>query len=620
MEPGPPTASRSPGSHDRLGEQVAAFVREVVIPCEPQLGLGQPTEDLRTALQERAAAAGLLAPQVAPEHGGVGLTMLEQCAVFEEAGYSLLGPLALNCAAPDEGNMHLLSVVATEEQQERYLRPLAAGRVRSCFAMTEPAPGAGSDPAALRTTATKVDGGWRIDGRKWLITGAAGAAFAIVMARTGRDGGATMFLVDADNPGFEVVREVATLDHAMIGGHCEVVLEDCRVDDAAVLGEPDAGFRYAQVRLAPARLTHCMRWLGIARRSLDLALERTGDRELFGQPLQELGLAQALIADSVIDIAASRSLIREAARAIDAGGRGSQESSIAKTFVSEAVGRVVDRAVQLCGGAGVTHETPLARFMNEVRAFRIYDGPAETHRWAIARREVRRARRDARPAPARRTGDRLNIVLLGPPGGGKGTQAARLREAYALTHLATGDLLRRHRSDGTDLGRQAARYMTTGRLVPDALVTAMLVAALAETPARGFLLDGFPRTLPQADALHAALRTAGGRLDAVVLLDVPDEVIVERLSGRLTCPHGHVFHERAQAPAKAGVCDHDGEPLRRRDDDEPGTVRRRLEAYRQQTAPLAAYYEERGLLHRLDGALPESEVYRAICDALALRA
>ena len=377
-----------------LRDRVSAFVREVVIPAEAELGLGPPSAELRERLQRSAAEAGLLAPHVAEEHGGLGLDMFGQSVVFEAAGYSLLGPLALNCAAPDEGNMHLLSVIATDDQKARYLRPLAAGELRSCFAMTEPAPGAGSDPAALLTTATQVDGGWRIDGRKWLITGAAGAAFAIVMARTSelsRGQGATMFLVDAENPGFQVVREIPTLDHAMIGGHCEVVFEDCVVDEAAVLGELDQGFRYAQVRLAPARLTHCMRWLGIARRSLDIALEHTRDRELFGQRLHDLGLAQQLIADSAIDIEASRALIRQAVRVIDAGGRGGHESSIAKTFVSEAVDRVVDRAIQLCGGLGVTHETPLGRFMNEVRAFRIYDGSAETHRWAIARREARRA-------------------------------------------------------------------------------------------------------------------------------------------------------------------------------------------------------------------------------------
>jgi acyl-CoA dehydrogenase len=377
-----------------LRDRVSAFVRDVVIPAEDELGLGAPSEALRSRLQHEATGAGVFAPHVPEEYGGLGLGMFEQSVVFEAAGYSLLGPLALNCAAPDEGNMHLLSVIATDDQKARYLRPLAAGETRSCFAMTEPAPGAGSDPAALLSTATKTDGGWRIDGRKWLITGAAGAGFAIVMARTSevtRGQGATMFLVDAGNPGFEVVREIPTLDHAMIGGHCEVVFDDCRVDDAAILGEPDLGFRYAQVRLAPARLTHCMRWLGIARRSLDIALEQTRDRELFGQPLHELGLAQQLIADSAIDIEASRALIRQAVRVIDAGGRGGHESSIAKTFVSEAVDRVVDRSIQLCGGLGVTHETPLGRFMNEVRAFRIYDGSAETHRWAIARREARRA-------------------------------------------------------------------------------------------------------------------------------------------------------------------------------------------------------------------------------------
>ena len=185
-----------------------------------------------------------------------------------------------------------------------------------------------------------------------------------------------------------------------------------------------------------------------------------------------------------------------------------------------------------------------------------------------------------------------------------------------MTHLATGDLLRRHRSDGTDLGRQAEYYMSAGRLVPDALVTAMLVAALAETPSTGFLLDGFPRTIPQAEALHAALETAGEPLTAVVLLDVPDDVIVERIAGRLTCPHGHVFHAHSQPPARDGVCDRDGEPLLQRDDDRPETVRRRLEVYRSQTAPLADYYEARGLLRRVDGTLPELDVYREICATL----
>ncbi len=373
----------------RLRDETREFVASVVIPAEAELGTGEPSPELRSRLQGAAAEAGLLAPHMPPELGGRGLSLFEQSVIFEEAGYSLLGPLALNCAAPDEGTMHLLEVVATEAQRERYLRPLASGAVRSFFAMTEPAPGAGSDPGSLATTAERVDGGWRINGRKRLITGADGAAFGICMARTSADG-ATMFFVDADNPGFTVDRRVPTLDHIMPGGHCEVTFADCFVEEDAILGAADEGFRYAQVRLIPARLTHCMRWLGLARRSLDVVLDSTADRRLFGQPLQELGLAQALIADSAIDLESSRALVRHACAAIDAGERGGHESSIAKVYVSEAAYRVVDRAVQLAGGAGVTHDLPLARFLIELRGFRIYDGPAETHRWAIARRASRR--------------------------------------------------------------------------------------------------------------------------------------------------------------------------------------------------------------------------------------
>jgi adenylate kinase len=211
----------------------------------------------------------------------------------------------------------------------------------------------------------------------------------------------------------------------------------------------------------------------------------------------------------------------------------------------------------------------------------------------------------------------MNLMLLGPPGGGKGTQAARLREELALTHLATGDLLRRHRAEGTELGRRAAEYMSAGALVPDALVTSMLIAALDEAPEQGFLLDGFPRTLPQADALGDALEDAGRPLTAVVLLEVDDEAIVDRISGRVTCPDGHVFHLSSRPPAVAGECDHACGPVTRRDDDHPDTVRRRLDVYAEQTAPLAGYYDERGLLIRVDGDRPEAEVYDTILTSLA---
>ena len=377
-----------------LAARTAAFVRDVVIPAEERDRSEHGLDDaLRAELQLAAKDAGLFAPQLERELGGLGLDMRAQAVVFEEAGYSLLGPQAMHCAAPDEGNLHLLSVVADDAQRERFLAPLAAGTTRSCFAMTEPPPGAGSDPSMLRTTAERVPGGWRINGRKWFITGAEGAAFAICMARTGerieRDTGATMFLVDEANPGWRILRRLDVIDRSFPGGHCEVSFDDCEVGDDAVLGEVGLGYRYAQVRLGPARLTHCMRWLGLARRALDIALDHAGSREAFGARLGELGMAQQLIADSVIDIETSRALIWRAAWALDTGASARHETAVAKAHVGEAVYRVVDRAVQLCGAAGVSGETQLGRFLNEVRPFRIYDGPTEAHRWAIARRALR---------------------------------------------------------------------------------------------------------------------------------------------------------------------------------------------------------------------------------------
>jgi acyl-CoA dehydrogenase len=382
-----------------LRDRVAAFVRDVCIPAEARdTGAHGLDPALRAELQAEARRAGLFAPQAPRELGGLGLDTRGMAVVFEEAGYSVLGPQALNCAAPDEGNMHLLDVVASPEQRERYLRPLVAGEVRSCFAMTEPAPGAGSDPEMLRTQARRVDGGWSITGRKWFITGAEGAAFAICMARA--EEGATMFLVDADNPGWRIERVVDAIDRSFPGGHAEVVLDDCRVGDDAVLGEVGEGFRYAQVRLAPARLTHCMRWLGAARRALDIALDRAATREAFGQRLGELGMVQERIAQSVIDLETSRLLIWRTAWALDRGEPARHESSVAKAHVAEAVDRIVDRAVQICGSLGVSGDAQLARLMAEVRPFRIYDGPTETHHWAIARRALRRRERERAERPA----------------------------------------------------------------------------------------------------------------------------------------------------------------------------------------------------------------------------
>ena len=377
-------------SHD-LVARTRAFVAEQVIPLEEEFR-GDITaaggDEARIRMQAAARASGVFAPHVPVELGGHGLGMVDRAPVFEEAGYSVFGPVAMHLGAPDEGNVHLLVHVATADQKLRFLEPLARGEVRSAFAMTEPAPGAGSDPSALRTTARKVDGGWVVDGEKKFITGADGAGFFIVMART--PGGATMFLTPADAPGVEVGRHVPTMDRSMVGGHCEMTFRDVFVPDDGVLGEVDEGFRYAQVRLGPARMTHVMRWLGAARRAHEVAVRYAAGRDAFGTRLSELGMAQQLIADNEIDLDASRALLMEACRLLDAGERASRETSVAKTFAAEAIDRVVDRSMQLCGGAGVSDDLPIAWISREVRPFRVYDGPSEVHRWSIARRAVRR--------------------------------------------------------------------------------------------------------------------------------------------------------------------------------------------------------------------------------------
>lgn len=394
-DPAPTEAAVTPR---RLTERTRAFVQEVVLPIEDEHDgdiASAGGDDLRVQLQHEAREHGIFAPHAPVDCGGLGLSMSARIDVFEEAGFALFGPLALNIAAPDEGNVHMLGHVATVEQRAEFLLPLAQGQVRSAFAMTEPAPGAGADPSALRTRARPVAGGWVIDGVKWFITGAEGAGFFIVMARTtgesGDRGGATMFLVPADTPGVTVARHIATMDRSMLGGHCEVVLEDAFVTDAHVLGEVDQGFRYAQVRLGPARMTHVMRWTGAARRAHEIAIGYVSERRAFGGRLADLGMVQQMIADNEIDLAATRALLREACRKLDEGEHAGRETSIAKTFAAEALNRVADRATQMCGGLGVSAELPIARIARELRPFRIYDGPSEVHRWSLAKGALRAA-------------------------------------------------------------------------------------------------------------------------------------------------------------------------------------------------------------------------------------
>ncbi|MFT3805119.1 MAG: acyl-CoA dehydrogenase family protein [Burkholderiaceae bacterium] len=370
-----------------LRDRVREFVEHEAIPRE-SAALAHDVEALDAVLGELrplAKAAGIYAPQLPAERGGLGLSWRERAVVLEEAGRSLLGAGAINCAAPDQPNMINLIAHGTPAQQARYLDPLIRGDIRSCFAMTEPSPGAGSDPSMLRTRARRrPGGGWTIDGHKWFISGAVGAAFAIVLAQT--DEGATTFIVDTDNPGYTLVRDIRSLGAFQIGGHGEIRFDGCEVGDDAVLGEVGQGLAYAQLRLEPARLSHCMRFIGRASRAMSIAQDYVNQRSSFGQRLADLQQVQAMVADSHIDLHACRLMTWHAAALMDAGLPVKHESAMTKVFVSEAVFRVVDRAAQMMGALGMSEDTPVGLIFSELRPFRVYDGASELHRATLARR------------------------------------------------------------------------------------------------------------------------------------------------------------------------------------------------------------------------------------------
>ncbi|MGX9963376.1 acyl-CoA dehydrogenase family protein [Roseomonas sp. F4] len=373
----------------KIAQRVEDFVRGTVIPYErdPRCGAHGPAEDLVRELREKARAVGVLTPHILAD--GSHLTQVETATVLKKSGLSPLGPVAVNTMAPDEGNMFLLGKIGTAEQKARFLAPLIAG-ARSAFFMTEPAAegGAGSDPSMLQTMARRDNSGWVINGRKAFITGAQGASVGIVMARsTPMDAkiGATMFLVELPNPAIRIERILDTIDSSMPGGHAVVAIEDLRVTDDQVLGEVDEGFRYAQIRLAPARLSHCMRWHGAATRAQEIATDYAVKREAFGKLLIDHEGVGFMLAENLIELQQAALMIDWCAAALDAGHSGTHESSVAKVAVSEALYRVADRCVQVLGGTGVTGDTIVEQVLRETRAFRIYDGPTEVHKWSIAK-------------------------------------------------------------------------------------------------------------------------------------------------------------------------------------------------------------------------------------------
>lgn len=369
-----------------IARRVEAFVRSVVIPYEadPRRDAHGPTDELVHEMRGLARQAGLLTPHIRPD--GRHISHRDTAKVLRAAGLSMLGPLAVNVQAPDEGNMFLLGRVASAEQQARFLEPLVSGRVRSAFMMTEPAAdgGAGSDPSMMQTTAVQEGNHWVVNGRKTFITGLAGAGVGIIMAKTAD--GATMFLVELPMDGIRIERVLDTIDSSMPGGHAVVALENVRIPADQMLGQSGEGFKYAQVRLAPARLTHCMRWHGAAVRANEIATDYAVRRHAFGKPLIDHEGVGFMLADNLVDLKQSELMTDWCAGVLDAGEPGIMESSMAKIAVSEALYRVADRCVQVMGGTGVSRDTIVEQVFRELRAFRIYDGPTEVHKWSLAKR------------------------------------------------------------------------------------------------------------------------------------------------------------------------------------------------------------------------------------------
>jgi alkylation response protein AidB-like acyl-CoA dehydrogenase len=379
---------------------IERFVKDEALPLEDVLrqeGFGAILPQLAQK-RERVKALGMWTPHLPEELGGLGLSLTEFAHVSEALGRSPLGHYLFNCQAPDIGNMEILHSHGTEEQQERYFRPLIEGRIRSCFAMTEPEH-AGSNPLWMSTTAFKEGDDYVINGHKWFATAADGAAFAIVMAVTNPEAPspyrrASQIIVPTDTPGFIQERLIPIMGHSGqdFFSHSELRFENCRVPQANLLGDEGAGFAIAQERLGPGRIHHCMRWIGICERAFEMMCSRAAERELApGKLLASRQVIQIWIAESRAEIHASRLMVLDAAAKIDRVGQRAArvEISLIKFFVAGVLQRVLDRAIQVHGGLGITDDTPLSQWYRHERAARIYDGPDEVHKSVVARRILR---------------------------------------------------------------------------------------------------------------------------------------------------------------------------------------------------------------------------------------
>lgn len=380
-----------PKDIEAIRAKTRAFVDEHILPLEEDRANFDAheniREDVRDAVRVKAKAAGLWAPQAPAALGGMALPHIGWAAMYEEANRSIFGPACFNCAAPDDGNINVISKIGTEQQKEWFLKPLVNGEVRSAFAMTEPDPGSGSDPSMMLTKADLKDGVWTVTGRKWFITGAQGAKHFILMARTSDDPrkGLTAFLYHADQPGHHIERRIPIMGPEEHGGHCEIVYDGLQIPDENRLMNVGDGLKVTQIRLGPARLTHCMRWLGLAKRSMEIAGEYIARREGFGMRLADRESVQIKMGELAHEIQIGRLLIMHAAWKLDGGDYARKEISSAKLHVSNALHKAVDTAIQLNGARGYSKDTPLEWIYRYARQARLVDGADEVHKMVLAR-------------------------------------------------------------------------------------------------------------------------------------------------------------------------------------------------------------------------------------------
>jgi acyl-CoA dehydrogenase len=389
-----------PPEIETLRLKVREFIAAEVLPLEARADAYDEYENIRLdrldELRAKAKAAGLWAPQMPRERGGLGLPAVGWAAIYEEANRSIFGPAALNCAAPDDGNMSLLNkALASEAMKDKWLQPIIDGKVRSAFAMTEPHPGAGSDPGGMMLTRAEMRGGkYIVHGRKWFISGAAAASHFILVARTSDDArrGLSAFLYHKDQPGWRIVRRIATMGPEEHGGACELEYDGLEIPEEHRLLEEGDGLRLTQMRLGPARLTHCMRWLGLAKRCLEVAQAYTAERRAFGLTLAERESVQIMLGDVAKDIQTGRLLTMHAAWKLDRGDRAQREISMAKIHVADALHKAADAGIQLCGAKGYSKDTVLDWIYRYARCARLVDGASEVHKMVLARHLAKEGR------------------------------------------------------------------------------------------------------------------------------------------------------------------------------------------------------------------------------------